>query len=81
MSRRPDIENALKRVRSRYELVHAAVKRTLQLLQEGDDFFVRSDRELIKKTFQAIEDIAKGRVKIIRKNEIEENKKEESKQT
>jgi DNA-directed RNA polymerase subunit omega len=66
MARRPDIEKALTRTTSRYELVHAAVKRTLQLLQEGDDFFIRGERELIKKTFQAIEDIAQGKVKIVR---------------
>ena len=65
MARRPDIENALKKVSSRYELVHAAVKRTLQLLEEGDDFFIRGERELIKKTFQAIEDIAADRVKVV----------------
>jgi len=69
MARRPDIENALKKVSSRYELVHAAVKRTLQLLEEGDDFFIRGERELIKKTFQAIEDIAGERVKIVREQE------------
>ncbi|WP_457601494.1 DNA-directed RNA polymerase subunit omega [Hydrogenivirga sp.] len=68
MSRRPDIENALKHVSSRYELVHAAVRRTLQLLQEGDDFFIRGERELIKKTFQAIEDIAGGKVKVVKKD-------------
>ncbi|NPA42239.1 MAG: DNA-directed RNA polymerase subunit omega [Aquificae bacterium] len=67
MSKRPDIENALKQVSSRYELVHAAVKRTLQLLQEGDDFFIRGERELIKKTFQSIEDIASGKVKVVKK--------------
>ncbi len=67
MSRRPDIENALKHVSSRYELVHAAVKRTRQLLEEGDDFFIRGERELIKKTFQAIEDIASGRVRVVRR--------------
>ena len=69
MARRPDIENALKEVSSRYELVHAAVKRTLQLLEEGDDFFIRGERELIKKTFQAIEDIAADRVKVVRDQE------------
>ena len=69
MARRPDIENALKKVSSRYELVHAAVKRTLQLLEEGDDFFIRGERELIKKTFQAIEDIAAERVKVVRDQE------------
>ncbi len=69
MSRRPDIENALKQVSSRYELVHAAVRRTMQLLGEGDDFFIRGERELIKKTFQAIEDIADNKVKVIKKEE------------
>ncbi len=68
MSRRPDIENALKQVQSRYELVHAAVKRTMQLLQEGDDFFIRGERELIKKTFQSIEDIAEGKVKVVKES-------------
>ncbi len=67
MSRRPDIEKAMEQVSSRYELVHAAVRRTLQLLEEGDDFFIRGERELIKKTFQAIEDIASGKVKVVRK--------------
>ena len=31
MSRRPNIEEALKKVSSRYELVHAAAKRVKQL--------------------------------------------------
>ncbi len=66
MARRPDIEKAMEKVGSKYELVHAAVKRTLQLLEEGDDFFIRGERELIKKTFQAIEDIASDRVKVRR---------------
>ena len=69
MSRRPDIENALKQVSSRYELVHAAVRRTMQLLGGGDDFFIRGERELIKKTFQAIEDIADNKVKVIKKED------------
>ncbi len=66
MAKRPNIENALNQVSSRYELVHAAVKRTLQLLKEGEDFFIRGERELIKKTFQSIEDIANGKVKVIK---------------
>ncbi len=66
MARRPNIEKAMEKVGSKYELVHAAVKRTLQLLEEGDDFFIRGERELIKKTFQAIEDIASERVKVRR---------------
>jgi len=74
MSRRPKIEEALKKVNSRYELVHAAVRRTLQLLKEGEDFFVQEGEEVHKKTFAAIEDIAEGKVKIVRKKE--ENKEE-----
>jgi DNA-directed RNA polymerase subunit omega len=69
MSRRPDIGRAMEKVSSRYELVHAAVKRTLQLLKDSEDFFIRGEREYIKKTFQAIEDIAEGKVKITRKEE------------
>ncbi|WP_461830053.1 DNA-directed RNA polymerase subunit omega [Aquifex sp.] len=72
MSRRPKIEEAMKRVESRYELVHAAIKRTLQILEEGEDFFVRTEEGLVKKTFKAIEDIAEGKVKVIRREE--ENK-------
>ncbi|NPB07324.1 MAG: DNA-directed RNA polymerase subunit omega [Aquificae bacterium] len=74
MSRRPKIEEAMKRVQSRYELVHAAVRRTLQILEEGEDFFVRTDEGLVKKTFKAIEDIAEGRVKVIRREEKKEEK-------
>jgi len=70
MSRRPKIEEALKRVRSRYELVHAAVKRTLQILEEGEDFFVRTEEGLVKKTFKAIEDIAEGKVKVVRRSQL-----------
>jgi len=72
MSRRPKIEEALKKVESRYELVHAAIKRTLQMLEEGEDFFVRTEEGLVKKTFKAIEDIAEGKVRVIRRSE--ENK-------
>lgn len=71
MSERPNIEQAMKQVRSRYELVHAAVKRTLQLMEEGEDIFIRDKKtgRLIKKTFQAIQDIAEGRVKVSIKEE------------
>ncbi len=76
MSGRPRIEEAMKQVNSKYQLVHAAVKRTLQLLSEGEDFFVRGKTELNKKTFQAIEDIAEGKVKVItlQPKEEQENK-------
>ncbi len=68
MSRRPNIEKALKAVSSRYELVHAVAKRVEQLMQEGEDIFIKDKTkgELIKKTFQAIEDIANGKVKVIK---------------
>jgi len=66
MSKRPNIEGALKRVSSRYELVHAVAKRVEQLLKEGDDIFVRDKvkKELIKKTFYAIEELAEGKVQV-----------------
>ncbi|HID65383.1 MAG TPA: DNA-directed RNA polymerase subunit omega [Aquificaceae bacterium] len=76
MSRRPKIEEALKKAESRYELVHAAVRRTVQLLKDGDDLFIRKDDELYKKTFAAIEDVAEGKVKIVKREEIEEKKEE-----
>ncbi|MCS7170788.1 MAG: DNA-directed RNA polymerase subunit omega [Aquificaceae bacterium] len=68
MSRRPNIEEALKKVSSRYELVHASAKRLKQLLERGEDIFIRDKArgELIKKTFQAIEDIAQGKVQVVR---------------
>ncbi|ADC89100.1 DNA-directed RNA polymerase, omega subunit [Thermocrinis albus DSM 14484] len=73
MSRRPNIEEALKHVSSRYELVHAAAKRVEQLMAEGEDFFVRDKvkKEMVKKTFQAIEDIALGKVKVVKLREEE----------
>ena len=64
MSKRPNIEKALGQVSSRYELVHAAAKRVEQLLQEGDDIFIREKNELIKKTFYALEELAQGKVKV-----------------
>ncbi|MEJ7619973.1 MAG: DNA-directed RNA polymerase subunit omega [Aquificaceae bacterium] len=75
MSRRPNIEEALKKVSSRYELVHAATKRVSQLLERGEDIFVRDKTrgELIKKTFQAIEDIAQGKVQVVRLRRNSEN--------
>ncbi len=75
MSRRPSIEEALKKVSSRYELVHASAKRVSQLLERGDDIFVRDKKrgELIKKTFQAIEDIAQGKVQVVKLRRSSEN--------
>ncbi len=75
MSRRPNIEEALKKVSSRYELVHAAAKRVSQLLERGEDIFIRDKKtgQLIKKTFQAIEDIAEGKVRVVKVRRQEEN--------
>ncbi|MCS7084409.1 MAG: DNA-directed RNA polymerase subunit omega [Aquificaceae bacterium] len=64
MSALPPIERALKNVSSRYELVHAAAKRAAQLLERDEDIFVRGRQknELVKKTCQAIVDIAENKV-------------------
>ena len=66
-SGRPPVEEALKKVSTKYELVHAAAQRVKQLLKEHDEFIVREGRkgELKKLTFKAIEDIAEGKVKVI----------------
>ncbi|NPB05616.1 MAG: DNA-directed RNA polymerase subunit omega [Aquificae bacterium] len=66
-SGRPPIEEALKRVSTKYELVHAAAKRVKQLLKEYEEFIIREGRkgEVKKLTFKAIEDIAEGRVRVI----------------
>ena len=66
-SGRPPIEEALKKVSTKYELVHAAAQRVKQLLKEQEEFIIREGRkgELKKLTFKAIEDIAEGKVKVI----------------
>jgi len=66
-SGRPPIEEALKKVSTKYELVHAAAQRVKQLLKEYDEFIIREGRkgEIKKLTFKAIEDIAEGKVKVI----------------
>ncbi|MCS7262620.1 MAG: DNA-directed RNA polymerase subunit omega [Aquificaceae bacterium] len=68
MDRRPRLEEALKKVSSRYELVHACAKRVRQLMEQGEDIFIRDKArgELIKKTFQAIEDIAQAKVRVVK---------------
>ena len=75
MSERPQIEKALKNVTNKYELVHAALLRTKQLIEKGDDFFIKTKRGLIKKTFQAINDIADKKVSIKRIDQNEQNEK------
>jgi DNA-directed RNA polymerase subunit omega len=66
-SGRPPIEEALKKVSTKYELVHAAAQRVKQLLKEHEEFIIREGRkgELKKLTFKAIEDIAYDRVRVI----------------
>ncbi len=70
MSLRPNIYEALKKVNNKYELVHAAVKYTEKLMQEDDSSFIRGRRELIKKTFYAINKLAEDDIEI---HIIEEN--------
>ncbi len=69
MSERPNIEEALKKVNSRYELVLAAAKRVFHLMRDSEDVFVRDkvNGKLVKKTFQAIQDIASGKVRVIKR--------------
>ncbi len=66
-SGRPPIEEALKKVSTKYELVHAAAQRVKQLLKEHEEFIIREGKkgEVKKLTFKAIEDIAEGRVKVL----------------
>ncbi len=70
MSSRPKIYEALKKVNNKYELVHAAVKYTEKLMQEDDSSFIRNKRELIKKTFYAINKLAEPNIQV---NIVEEN--------
>ncbi|WP_029520029.1 MULTISPECIES: DNA-directed RNA polymerase subunit omega [unclassified Persephonella] len=69
MSKRPLIEQALKRVNNRYELVHAAAKLAKELYETGAESYVTEEGVPLKKTVIAIDEIAKGRAIIIRKSE------------
>ncbi|SNZ10276.1 DNA-directed RNA polymerase subunit omega [Persephonella hydrogeniphila] len=69
MSRRPLIEQALKRVNNRYELVHAAAKLAKELYETGAESYVTEEGIPLKKTVIAIDEIAKGRAVILRKSE------------
>ncbi|NPA58287.1 MAG: DNA-directed RNA polymerase subunit omega [Aquificae bacterium] len=69
MSKRPLIELALKRVRNRYELVHAAAKLAKELYETGAESYVTEEGIPLKKTVIAIDEIAKGRAIIIRKTD------------
>ncbi len=66
MGKRPLIEQALKRVRNRYELVHAAAKLAKRLYESGTEVYVSEEGVPLKKTVIAINEIAKGRAIIIR---------------
>ncbi len=67
MSKRPFIEEALKKVNNRYELVHAAVKLAKELYETGAESYVTEEGIPLKKTVIAINEIAKGRAIILRK--------------
>jgi len=66
LSKRPLIEEALKKVRSRYELVHAASKLAKRLYETGAESYVTEEGVPLKKTVIAIDEIAKGRAVIFR---------------
>ena len=66
-SKRPLIEEALKRVNNRYELVHAAAKLAKKLYETGAESYLTEDGVPLKKTVIAINEIAKGRAIIIRR--------------
>ncbi len=76
MGSRPLIEEALKRVNNRYELVHAAAKLAKRLYETGAESYVTEEGIPLKKTVIAINEIAKGRAIIIRPSEKKEEKVE-----
>ncbi|ACO04505.1 MAG TPA: DNA-directed RNA polymerase subunit omega [Persephonella sp.] len=67
MNKRPLIEQALKRVNNRYELVHAAAKLAKDLYETGAESYVTEEGIPLKKTVISINEIAKGRAVILRK--------------
>jgi len=69
LSRRPLIEEALKRVNNRYELVHAAAKLAKLLYETGAESYITEEGIPLKKTVIAIDEIAKGKAIIIRKKD------------
>ena len=72
MGKRPLIEEALKKVRNRYELVHAASKLAKRLYETGAESYVTEEGVPLKKTVIAIDEIAKGRAVIIRPSTSED---------
>ena len=69
MGQRPLIEEALKKVKSRYELVHAASKLAIELYETGAETYITEEGIPLKKTVIAIDEIATGKAKIIKKNQ------------
>ncbi|RUM61014.1 MAG: DNA-directed RNA polymerase subunit omega [Persephonella sp.] len=68
MSKRPLIEEALKKVNNRYELVHAAAKLAKRLYETGAESYLTEEGVPLKKTVIAINEIAKGRAIIFKKD-------------
>ncbi len=64
MNQRPLIEQALKKVRSRYELVHATSKLAIELYETGQETYVTEEGIPLKKTVIAIDEIALGKAQI-----------------
>ncbi len=71
MNQRPLIEQALKKVRSRYELVHAASKLAIELYETGQETYVTEEGIPLKKTVIAIDEIALGKAQIKRNKDKE----------
>jgi DNA-directed RNA polymerase subunit omega len=69
MNRRPLIEEALKKVKSRYELVHAASKLAIELYETGLETYITEEGIPLKKTVIAIDKIAKGEASIVKKQD------------
>lgn len=68
MGQRPLIEQALKKVKSRYELVHAASKLAIELYETGAETYITEEGIPLKKTVTAIDEIATDKAKIVRKD-------------
>lgn len=68
MGQRPLIEEALKKVKSRYELVHAASKLAIELYETGAETYVTEEGIPLKKTVIAIDEIATGKAKIVKRD-------------
>ena len=78
LSKRPLTEQALKKVRNRYELVHAAAKLAKRLYETGAESYITEEGVPLKKTVIAIDEIAIGRAVIIKPENIIKEEIEES---